>query len=89
MSTDAALDPVGLEPPAEPSDDVESTLATLFHRLNNQLGAGLANAELIEVKSSEEPQRSRAGQIVEAVLGAMTTAHELRNRLIPIRRTRD
>lgn len=86
---DAAIDSGKLETLAPTPADVESTLATLFHRLNNQLGAGLANAELIEVKAAEETQRSRAGCIVEAVLGAMTTAHQIRTRLIPIPSARE
>ena len=32
----------------------------LFHRLNNQLGIILANAELLEAKLGEETGRARA-----------------------------
>ncbi len=53
-------------------------LGLLFHRLNNQLGIILANAELIEAKSSDEPGRARAGQVVLSVLDAMATARQIR-----------
>ena len=55
-------------------------LGLLFHRLNNQLGIILANAELIEAKSTDEPGRARAGQVVLSVLDAMATAREIRLR---------
>lgn len=53
----------------------------LFHRLNNQLGIILANAELIEAKAQDESMRARAAQVVASVLDAMNTAKELRSRL--------
>jgi len=56
-------------------------LGLLFHRLNNQLGIILANAELIEAKSSDEPGRARAGQVVLSVLDAMATARQIRLRV--------
>jgi hypothetical protein len=56
-------------------------LGLLFHRLNNQLGIILANAELIEAKSTDEPGRARAGQVVLSVLDAMATAREIRLRV--------
>ena len=55
-------------------------LGMLFHRLKNQLGIILANAELIEAKSADEPGRVRAGQVVLSVLDAMATAREIRLR---------
>jgi hypothetical protein len=58
-------------------------LGLLFHRLNNQLGIILANAELLEAKASDEMTRARAGQVVASVLEAMTTTRELRQRLKP------
>ena len=57
-----------------------SDLGLLFHRLNNQLGIILANAELLEAKSSDEMGRARAAQVVTSVLDAMTTAREIRLR---------
>lgn len=50
----------------------------LFHRLNNQLGIILANAELLEVKAGDEMSRARAGQVVASVLDAMATARDIR-----------
>ena len=56
-------------------------LGLLFHRLNNQLGIILANAELLEAKSADEAARARAAQVVAGVLDAMTTTREIRLRL--------
>ena len=58
-----------------------SDLERLFHRLNNQLGIILANAELlVEAKSSDETNRSRAAQIVTSVVEAMGTIREMRSK---------
>jgi hypothetical protein len=65
-------------PAVEPTP---SDLGLLFHRLNNQLGIILANAELLETKSDDEMERARASQIVSSVLDAMTTAKEIRIRV--------
>jgi hypothetical protein len=61
--------------------DERPELGSLFHRLNNQLGIILANAELLETKAGDEMSRARAAQVVAGVLDAMTTARELRKRL--------
>ena len=50
----------------------------LFHRLNNQLGIILANAELLEAKLGEDAARARASQVVASALEAMSTARALR-----------
>jgi hypothetical protein len=55
-------------------------LGLLFHRLNNQLGIILANAELLEAKLKDEVSRARATQIVSGVLDALATAREIRVR---------
>jgi len=70
-------------PAAEDTSRASDTgdLGLLFHRLNNQLGIILANAELLEVKSADEMARARAAQVVASVLDAMTTAREIRVRL--------
>ena len=60
--------------------DDSPDLRLLFHRLNNQLGIILANAELLEVKAADEMSRARAAQVVASVLDAMTTAREIRLR---------
>ena len=56
-------------------------LGLLFHKLNNQLGIILANAELLEAKSGEDVARARASQLVASALEALTTAREIRLRL--------
>jgi hypothetical protein len=61
--------------------DDTGDLGLLFHRLNNQLGIILANAELLESKSADEMGRARAAQVVASVLDAMTTAREIRLRV--------
>ena len=53
-------------------------LGLLFHRLNNQLGIILANAELLEAKTTDEMHRARAAQVVASALDAMGTAKEIR-----------
>ena len=58
--------------------DDAGDLGLLFHRLNNQLGIILANAELLETKSTDEMGRARASQVVSSVLDAMATAREIR-----------
>ena len=67
-----------VRPVDEPSD-----LGLLFHRLNNQLGIILANAELLEGKLVDDVNRARAAQVVASVLDAMTTAREIRRRSQP------
>jgi hypothetical protein len=62
----------------ETSVDETSDLGLLFHRLNNQLGIILANAELLEAKSSDDMGRARAAQVVASVLDAMATARAIR-----------
>ena len=62
---------------AEPAP---TDLGLLFHRLNNQLGIILANAELLELKAADAMERARASQIVSSVLEAMGTAKEIRLR---------
>jgi hypothetical protein len=54
-------------------------LPTLFHRLNNQLGIILANAELLEVQIADPAQRARASQVVSSALDAMATSRDLRS----------
>ena len=74
-----------MSPAADPrsartSVDEPPDLGLLFHRLNNQLGIILANAELLEAKLADEPTRARASQVVSSVLDAMATAREIRTR---------
>lgn len=58
--------------------DDRADLSALFHRLNNQLGIVLANAELLEARLADEASRTRASQVVASALDAMTTARDLR-----------
>ena len=74
-----------MSPAADPkitraSADESADLGLLFHRLNNQLGIILANAELLEAKAGDEMTRARASQVVASVLDAMATAREIRLR---------
>jgi hypothetical protein len=58
--------------------DETPDLRMLFHRLNNQLGIILANAELLEAKTTDATNRARAAQLVASALDAMGTAREIR-----------
>lgn len=59
-------------------------LRVLFHRLNNQLGIILANAELLESKATDAMNRARAAQLVTSTLDAMGTAREIRRQTHPL-----
>jgi hypothetical protein len=65
------------------SVDQPRDLGLLFHRLNNQLGIILANAELLEAKVTDDSTRARASQVVASVLDAMATAREIRTHSKP------
>jgi hypothetical protein len=56
----------------------EADVIVLFHRLNNQLGIILANAELLEHRLGEEPHKLRAGLVVSSALEAIDTVRKLR-----------
>jgi signal transduction histidine kinase len=70
---DTLQDPSGQSLEAAPSD-----LARVFHRLNNQLGVILANAELLESRLVDDTQRARAGQVVGGALEAIAAVQDLR-----------
>ena len=55
-------------------------LQALFHRLNNQLGILLAQAELLEAKAADDANRVRAAQMVSSTLAALGTVREIRQR---------
>ena len=59
--------------------DESQDLRLLLHRLNNQLGIILANAELLEAKAGDDTNRARAAQLVASALDAMGTAREIRH----------
>ncbi len=71
------MNPAANRTPRTPVNDAPD-LGMLFHRLNNQLGIILANAELLEAKVSDDTSRARASQVVSSVLDAMATAREIR-----------
>ncbi len=67
--------------PAEPFQmDQPTDLGALFHRLNNQLGIILANAELLEAKLTDDASRSRASQLVTSAVEAISAARHIRER---------
>ena len=53
-------------------------LGTLFHRLNNQLGIILANAELLEARAKDDDTGARAGQIVAGAVEAIAAVKDIR-----------
>ena len=60
--------------------DCESGLGlqALFHRLNNQLGVLLAQAELLEAKTADDASRVRAAEMVSSTLATLGTVREIR-----------
>ena len=66
--------------PDSTEDPLETNpqLRLLFHQLNNQLGIILAHAELLELKVTDDLNRSRAAQVVSSGMDAMNTAREIR-----------
>ena len=60
--------------------DQPTDLGALFHRLNNQLGVILANAELLEARSTDDATSSRASQIVTSAVEAISAARHIRAR---------
>jgi hypothetical protein len=62
----------------DPVEITSADLSRIFHKLNNQLGVILANAELLESRLSDEPQRARAGQVVTGALEAISAIQDLR-----------
>jgi len=73
VTPDIVPDPAG--PPEPPLPD---ELSKAFHRLNNQLGVILANAELLEARLTDETHRARAGQVVGGALEAIAAVQSLR-----------
>jgi hypothetical protein len=67
------------------ANDDRPDVAALFHRLNNQLGIVLAQAELLEAKATDDRNRTRAAHVITSVLEALGTARELRAQLQPER----
>ena len=63
-----------------PQTDQPTELGTLFHRLNNQLGIILANAELLDTQLDGDDSRARASQIVTSAVEAISTARYIQER---------
>ena len=72
-----------IAPLPQPTDRLGPDLSEVFHRLNNQLGIILANAELLEARLAEQSHRARAGQVVSGALEAITAVQELRGLITP------
>jgi hypothetical protein len=70
--------PSRADQPGPGGDTPSPDLSGLFHRLNNQLGIILANAELLESRLTDTTQRARAGQVVSSVLEAIATVQQVR-----------
>ena len=66
--------PAATNQPTDPATE----LSQVFHRLNNQLGVILANAELLESRLTEDAQRARASQVVTGALEAIAAIQDLR-----------
>jgi hypothetical protein len=70
--------PVRVTPGPRQEGQAQAELHGLFHRLNNQLGVILANAELLESKLTDDLHRPRAAQVVSGALDAIGTVQHLR-----------
>lgn len=57
------------------------SLRDLFHQLNNQLGAILAHAELLEARAPDEMSRARAQRVVASALDALALIRQIRPHL--------
>ena len=84
LRTTATASPVAAPEPPPALVDSAAELSQVFHRLNNQLGVILANAELLEARLTEDAQRARAGQVVSGTLEAISAIQDLR-RLVGLR----
>ena len=65
-----------------PDSATPEEVVRLFHRLNNQLGVILANAELLEHRLADDALRVRAEQVVSGTLDAINTAQQLRKEVM-------
>lgn len=74
----SAVEPEHQAPASVRVDPAVQELSGVFHRLNNQLGIILANAELLEARLTEDGLRARASQVVSGALEAISTIQDLR-----------
>ena len=56
---------------------VADEMGRLFHRLNNQLGIALANAEMLE-DEADPHRRHQATRVVSSLVEAMRTSRAIR-----------
>lgn len=66
------------DPSGQSTETTSADLSRVFHRLNNQLGVILANAELLEARLADDTERARAGQVVGGALEAIAAVQDLR-----------
>lgn len=71
------------DPSGQSLEAASADLSRLFHRLNNQLGVILANAELLEARLADDTHRARAEQVVGGALEAIAAVQDLR-RLVSV-----
>jgi hypothetical protein len=72
-----------LKSAAEHKSFESADLQALLHRLNNQLGIILANAELLEAKADAPNASRRAAEVSGASIEAMRLARAIGERLAP------
>ena len=71
-------EPLPLAPTAAEREARDEGQGALLHRLNNQLGIILANAELLESRLAQQAQnRARAAQIVTSAIDAISTVQDI------------
>ena len=70
--------PLPLERAGAERQTPDAGRGALLHRLNNQLGIILANAELLESRlGPQEDNRARAAQIVASAIDAISTVQDI------------
>ena len=69
--------------PAVGTAVADADLRVLFHRLNNQLGIILAQAEMLETRATDPASRTRALQLVSSARAATNTVRAIRLSIEP------
>jgi hypothetical protein len=60
--------------------EAQPELRALFHRLYDQLGIILAQAEILEAEAIDDRTRARAESVVASAVDAVGTIREIRSR---------